>query len=67
MPDERGWDVKHGNSLEKALLEGARSECRTSLEMCEALEMGVPDDRGWDVKRASSLLDMECRTSVDGM
>ena len=31
MPDERGWDVKRGNSL-WAPQEGARQECRTNVD-----------------------------------
>ena len=32
VPDERGWDVKRGNSLGGAPQEGARQECRTSVD-----------------------------------
>ena len=32
MPDERGWDVKRGNSLGGAPQEGARQECRTNVD-----------------------------------
>ena len=60
MPDERGWDVKLGNSL------GGSSAGRS--------EMGVPEKRGRDVKRGNSLggapqegARQECRTSVDGI
>ena len=31
VPDERGWDVKRGNSLGGAAPEGAR-ECRTNVD-----------------------------------
>ena len=43
MPDERGWDVKRGNSLGGSSASAGRSETR------------VPDERGWDVKRGNSL------------
>ena len=60
VPDERGWDVKRGNSL------GGSSAGRS--------ETGVPDEQGRDVKHGNSLggapqegARQECRTSVDGM
>ena len=64
--DERGWDVKRGNSLGRALLEGARPECRRSVDSMWSVEIawgefggrsesGVPDERGWGVKRGNSL------------
>ena len=66
MPDERGWDVKLGNSLGGAPQEGARHEVRTSMDGCEAWKQLV--------KRGNSLRGTpqegarhECRTSVDGM
>ena len=32
VPDERGWDVKRGNSLGAAPQEGARRERRTNVD-----------------------------------
>ena len=39
VPDERGWDVKRANSLGGAPQEGARPECRKSVDGMGSVEI----------------------------
>ena len=60
MPDERGRDVKRGNSLGGGLQEGARQECRTSVDRMTSVETAWGELRRKERDRSAGGAWMGC-------